>query len=76
MIDAQHFAVRFAFQPGGLVEGVGDGDQVVAVVVLVISVLARTVLKASTCVFGCSKQVISEETSEQLDGASSRIVYR
>ncbi|CAM3555823.1 hypothetical protein PSFL111601_28235 [Pseudomonas floridensis] len=29
-----------------LVEGVGDGDQVVAVVVLVIGVLARAVLKA------------------------------
>ncbi|CAM3545414.1 hypothetical protein PSFL111601_28100 [Pseudomonas floridensis] len=41
VIDAQHFAVGFAFQPGSLVEGV----EVVAVVVLVIGVLARAVLK-------------------------------
>ncbi|WP_346342799.1 hypothetical protein [Pseudomonas sp. MPC6] len=36
VLDAQDFAVGFAFQGGGLVQGVGDGDQVVAVVVEII----------------------------------------
>ena len=26
VLDAQHFAVGFAFQSGGLVQGIGDGD--------------------------------------------------
>ncbi|KPW07451.1 hypothetical protein ALO42_200012 [Pseudomonas syringae pv. atrofaciens] len=46
MVDAQHFAVGFAFQRGGVVQRIGDGHQVVALVVAVISAFARTVLKA------------------------------
>jgi len=62
VIDAQHFAIGLAFQPGGLIEGIGDGDQMVALVVTVIGVLARAVLKAldlTTCACGCRNQVIS-----------------
>jgi len=62
VIDAQHFAVGFALKPGGLIEGIGDGDQMVALVVTVIGVLARAVLKAldlTTCACGCRNQVIS-----------------
>ncbi len=43
---AQHFAAGFAFQRGGVVQGIGDGDQLMAFVVSVIGGLARAVLKA------------------------------
>ncbi len=33
VIDAQDFAIGFAFEPGGLIQRVGDGNQVLAVVV-------------------------------------------
>ncbi|KTB97833.1 hypothetical protein AO387_25750 [Pseudomonas syringae ICMP 11168] len=46
VVDAQHFAVGFAFQRGGVVQGIGDSHQVVALVIAVISAFARTVLKA------------------------------
>ncbi|RMR93119.1 hypothetical protein ALP78_101375, partial [Pseudomonas coronafaciens pv. striafaciens] len=46
MVDAQHFAVGFAFQRGGVVQGIGDGHQVVAFVIAVISAFTRTILKA------------------------------
>ncbi|MOA03790.1 hypothetical protein D3C78_1233140 [compost metagenome] len=46
VIDAQHFAVRFALQRGGVVQRVGDGNQVLAFVVSVVGALARTVLEA------------------------------
>ncbi|RMR97493.1 hypothetical protein ALP74_200463 [Pseudomonas coronafaciens pv. garcae] len=46
VVDTQHFAVGFAFQRGGVVQGIGDGHQVVALVIAVISAFARTVLKA------------------------------
>ncbi|WP_416146705.1 hypothetical protein [Pseudomonas viridiflava] len=62
MIDAQHFAIGLALKPGGLFQRVGDGDQMVALVVTVVGVLARAVLKAfdlTTCACGCRNQVIS-----------------
>ncbi|RMN68324.1 hypothetical protein ALQ55_200119 [Pseudomonas savastanoi pv. savastanoi] len=40
MVDAQHFAVGFAFQRGGVVQGIGDGDQMTAIVIAVISIFA------------------------------------
>ncbi len=46
MVDAQHFAVGFAFKPRGLIQGIGDGHQMVALVVAVIRAFARAVLKA------------------------------
>ncbi|WP_445941477.1 hypothetical protein [Pseudomonas syringae group genomosp. 3] len=46
LVDAQHFAAGFAFQRGGVVQGIGDGDQLMAFVVTVIGVFARAVLKA------------------------------
>ena len=46
MIDAQHFAVRLAFQGSGLAQRVGDGDQVLALVEAVGGVFTRTILEA------------------------------
>ncbi|RMQ99069.1 hypothetical protein ALP93_200027 [Pseudomonas syringae pv. helianthi] len=46
MIDAQHFAAGFSLQCGGVVQGISDGDQLIAFVVSVPSALARAVLKA------------------------------
>ncbi|KUR42063.1 hypothetical protein PSTA9_03783 [Pseudomonas syringae pv. tomato] len=46
VIDAQHFAAGFAFQRGGVVQGIGDGDQLMAFVVSVMGTFARAVLKA------------------------------
>ncbi len=46
MVDAQHFAVGFAFQRGGVVQGISDGDQLIAFVVTVPGALARAVLEA------------------------------
>ncbi len=40
VVDAQHFAVGFALQSGGVVQGVGDGDQMTAIVIAVISIFA------------------------------------
>ncbi len=40
VVDAQHFAVGFAFQRGGVVQGIGDGDQMTAIVIAVISIFA------------------------------------
>ena len=45
MIDAQHFAVGFAFEPGRLIQRIGDGNQVLAVVVAVEGAFARAILK-------------------------------
>ena len=57
VLDAQHFAVGFAFQGGGLVQGVGDGDQVVALVEAVVGVFARAVLEALDLGQGVPPQV-------------------
>ncbi|RMV30619.1 hypothetical protein ALP12_01888, partial [Pseudomonas savastanoi pv. phaseolicola] len=46
VVDAQHFAVGFAFQRGGVVQGIGDGHQMKALVVTVVRAFARTILKA------------------------------
>jgi hypothetical protein len=46
MIDAQHFAVGFAFQGSGLAQRVGDGDQVLALVEAVGGVFTRAILEA------------------------------
>ena len=43
--NAQHFAVGFAFQRGSVVQGIGDGHQMKALVIAVISTFARTVLR-------------------------------
>ncbi len=40
MVDAQHFAVGLAFQRGGVVQGIGDGDQMTAIVIAAVSVFA------------------------------------
>jgi hypothetical protein len=45
VIDAQHFAIGFAFEPGRLIQRIGDRDQVSAVVVTVEGAFARTILK-------------------------------
>jgi hypothetical protein len=46
VLDAQHFAVGFAFQGGGLVQGIGDGDgaEVMTFVETVPSVFPRAIL--------------------------------
>ena len=46
MIDAQHFAVGFAFEAGCLIQRISDSNQMSAVVVGVEGAFARTVLKA------------------------------
>ncbi len=46
VVDAQHFAVGLAFQRGGVVQGISDGDQLIALVVTVPGALARAVLEA------------------------------
>jgi hypothetical protein len=45
VIDAQYFAVGFAFEPGRLIQRIGDGNQVLAVVVGVVGAFARAILK-------------------------------
>ena len=57
MLDAQHFAVGFAFQSGGLVQGIGDGDEVMAFVEAVPGVFARAVLEAFDLGQGVPPQV-------------------
>ena len=46
VIDAQHFAVGFAFEPGRLIQRIGDRDQVSAVVIRIGGAFAGAVLKA------------------------------
>jgi hypothetical protein len=46
MIDAQHFAVGFAVEPGRLIQRIGDGDRVSAVVMRIGGAFAGAVLKA------------------------------
>ncbi|MNY19184.1 hypothetical protein D3C86_1526050 [compost metagenome] len=46
VLDAQHFAVGFAFQCGGLPQRVGDSDQVLAFVEAIGGGFTRAILKA------------------------------
>ena len=46
VLDAQHFAVGFAFQCGGLPRRVGEGDQVLAFVEAIGGGFTRAILKA------------------------------
>ncbi|QJI39414.1 hypothetical protein HKK52_00170 [Pseudomonas sp. ADAK2] len=57
MLDAQHFAVGFAFQDGGLVQRVGDGDQVMAFVETVVGVFTRAILETFDLGQGVPPQV-------------------
>ncbi|MNM23308.1 hypothetical protein D3C81_337060 [compost metagenome] len=57
MMDAQHFAVGFAFQRGGLAQRVGDGDQVLALVEAVGGVFTRAILEAFDLGQGVPPQV-------------------
>jgi len=56
-MDAQHFAVRFAFQRGGLAQRVGDGDQVLALVEAIRGVFTRAILEALDLGQGVPPQV-------------------
>ncbi|KPG94937.1 hypothetical protein AEQ67_22620 [Pseudomonas sp. RIT-PI-q] len=58
MLDTQHFAVGFAFQGGGLVQGIGDGDQVMALVEAVKGVFTRAILEAFDLGQGVPPQVL------------------
>jgi hypothetical protein len=57
VLHAQYFAVGFAFQGGGLVEGIGDGDEVMAFVETVPGVFARAILEAFDLGQGVPPQV-------------------
>jgi hypothetical protein len=57
VLDAQHFAVGFAFQGSSLVQGIGDGDEVMAFVEAVPGVFARAVLEALDLGQGVPPQV-------------------
>ena len=57
VLDAQHFAVGFAFQRGGLVQGIGDGDEVMAFVEAVPGVFARAILETFDLSQGVPPQV-------------------
>jgi len=46
VLDAQHFAVGFALQGGGLVQGIGYGDEVMTFVEAVPGIFARAILEA------------------------------
>lgn len=57
VMDAQHFAVGFAFQRGGLAQRVGDGDQVLALVEAVCGGFTRAILEALDLGQGVPPQV-------------------
>ena len=61
MVDTQHFAVGFALQRGGLVQRVGDGDQVLPLIVAVVGAFARAVLEAINLSVGVPPQVLGLE---------------
>ncbi|RMO77509.1 hypothetical protein ALQ34_200058 [Pseudomonas syringae pv. maculicola] len=61
MVDAQHFAVGFAFQRGGVVQGIGDGHQMMAIVIAVMGAFARAVLKSLHLRQGVPPQVFGLE---------------
>ncbi|MCI3947936.1 hypothetical protein K0038_05049 [Pseudomonas syringae] len=73
VVDAQHFAVGFAFQRGGVVQGVGDGHQMMAFVIAVISAFARAVLKALDLGQGVPPQVFGLER-RVYDGVRQAVV--
>ena len=57
VLDAQHLAVGFAFQRGGLPQRVSDGDQVLAFVEAIRGGFTRAVLKALDLGQGVPPQV-------------------
>ncbi|MNF86487.1 hypothetical protein D3C84_689250 [compost metagenome] len=57
MLDAQHFAVGFAFQCGGLPQRVGDSDQVLAFVEAIGGGFTRAILEALDLGQGVPPQV-------------------
>jgi len=61
VVDTQHFAVGFALQRGGLVQRVGDGDQVLPLIVAVVGAFARAVLEAINLSVGVPPQVLGLE---------------
>jgi hypothetical protein len=61
VVDAQHFTIRLALQRGGLVQRVGDGYQVLTLVIAVVSTLARAVFKALDLGVGVPPQVLGLE---------------
>ena len=61
VVDTQHFAVGFALQRGGLVQRVGDGDQVLPLIVAVVGAFARAVLEAINLSVDVPPQVLGLE---------------
>ncbi|WP_445940121.1 hypothetical protein [Pseudomonas syringae group genomosp. 3] len=57
VVDTQHFAVGFALQRGGVVKGIGDGHQMMAIVIAVMGAFARAILKALDLRQGVPPQV-------------------
>ncbi|KRA94537.1 hypothetical protein ASD91_28080 [Pseudomonas sp. Root68] len=57
MIDAQHFAVRLAFQRGGLTQRISNGDQMLTLVEAVGGVFTRAILEAFDLGQGVPPQV-------------------
>ncbi|RMQ37812.1 hypothetical protein ALQ05_200317 [Pseudomonas amygdali pv. mori] len=73
VVDAQHFAVGLAFQRGGVVQGIGDGHQMKALVVTVVRAFARTVLKALHLGQGVPPQVFGLE--RRVDDGVRQVVF-
>ena len=61
MVATQHFAVGLSLQRSGLVQRIGDGDQVLQLIVAVIGAFARAVLKAINLGVGVPPQVLGHE---------------
>ena len=57
MIDAQHLAVGFAFQRGGLTQRISNGDQMLALVEAVRGVFTRAILETFDLGQGVPPQV-------------------
>jgi hypothetical protein len=57
VLDAQHLAVGFAFQRGGLPQRVSDGDQVLAFVEAIRGGFTRAILEAFDLGQGVPPQV-------------------
>jgi hypothetical protein len=62
VLDAQHFAVGFAFQRGGLIERVSDGNQVLAFVEAIRGGFTRAILEALDLGQGVPPQVFGFAT--------------
>ncbi|CAH0649985.1 hypothetical protein PSNVIR_04272 [Pseudomonas sp. Nvir] len=61
MIDTKHFTIGLAFQRSGLVQRIGNGNQVLAFVVAVVGAFARTVLEALDLRVGIPPQILGLE---------------